>query len=110
MSDIDMPQTFQRKDCLSFIGSVDARHSLRILPDGSLGLCEDPLRLKGPHRHVSVLAAEEPTRRRAIQLALKVTGSPQGLKPGLLRSIQTKLGDTALESLDIAAAHFATAD
>lgn len=108
MSDIDMPQTFQRKDCLSMIGSVDARHSLRILPDGSLGLCEDQLRLKGQHRTITVLASEEPTRRRAIQLALKVTGSPQGLKPGLLRSIQTKLGDTALESLDIAAAHFAT--
>jgi len=103
-----MPETLDRRDCLSLIGFIDNRHSLRILPDGSLGLCADPRNLRGQHRHVSVLAAEEPTRRRAIQLALKVTGSHQGLSRGLLRVVHTKLGDTALASLGIAAAHVAT--
>lgn len=98
----------RRVDCLALIGSIDRQHTLRILPNGRLALLADPKSLRGRHQEVTVLATEEPTRRRAVQLALMVRPDSSKLPQGLLKAIRTKLGTTASESLDIAAAFVAT--
>jgi len=99
----------QRSDTLSFIGAVDQHHTLRILANGSLALLVDPKNRKGRHARITVIGEAEPTRIRAVELALRVLKDARRLTPGFLRAVRARLGDTPVQSLDIAAAHYAVA-
>lgn len=101
---LDAPMT--RQDTLSLIAIVDSHHTLRILPNGALGLLKDPKGRKGAHRPVEVVAEADATRRKAVELSLRVLKRPDRLTPGLLKAINLRLGDTPSQSLAIAAAYF----
>mgnify|MGYP000315480548 CR=1 FL=1 len=98
-----------RADTLSFIAMVDNQHTLRLLANGKLGLLRDPKNRKGKHRSVEVLAQADATRVRAVELALRIHRDARKLTPGFLKAVQTRLGETEVQSLDIAAAHYAAA-
>ena len=100
---------FRRSDTLSFIGAVDKHHTLRLLANGNLALLVDPKNRNGRHARITVIGEAEPTRIRAVELALCVLKDARRLTPGFLRALRSRLGDTPIQSLDIAAAHYATA-
>lgn len=102
-----MTETHVRRcDTLSLIGLVDKRHTLRLLPDGTLGLLRDPKNRRGGDYECEIIATAPATRREAIALALQVLKRADRLTSGLLNAIRLRLGETPTESISKAAAYF----